>query len=633
MSAAPKDFAAQATQAAQLFASGQVAAAAEVYGRLVQAQPQAAELHFNLACTLRALNDSEGALAGFGRAAALRPRWVSPLVQQGILLFVLERWSEAQSVFERVLALEPSNLAGHFNLARTHIALMRWRLAIPHLQAARRLAPGNEEVWMTLRDTLRLTGQHGAALADFLEYEKVGQPSIWTMIANLSSCRSLGDPEREARAVAAALAWPYEPRDAAIVAEALMVLHYFDVSREALFGLYQTYNRLMRQSVPALAQATRRPGKRWRIGYVSADFRRHVMGPLMAQILLEHDAARFEIYCYSLAPAANEDDLSTIFRDLSARFLRLEDLSDEAAARAIADDDVDVLVDLMAHTTFARPGIYGHRPARLMVTHLGYHGALGLEEIDFKLSDRHVDLPENDRFLIEKLLPMDCCVLPFRHVAAAATPPISRVGLGLPDEAVLFGTFVSNFKMSPRCLEVWRQVLEDLPQAYLAFSPYVATERENLLRQLHGFGIKAERVVWIPPGADQSEGRARYLLLDAVLDTFPYSGGDTTMAALDMAVPVVTLTGLRQGERMSLSILTHLGVTETIAMNEAEYRAIAVRLACEPAWRQEISRKIAQQLSASGLADTKRYTRALEEAYLEALRRKGLRRDEQILPD
>lgn len=632
MNAARQNFAQALDAASKLFASGRLGEAAQAYQQLLLQNPAMAELHFNYACVLRAAQDAAGALAAFGRAAALKPGWVSPLLQQGILLFVIGRLPEAQAVFERVLALDPRNLAARFNLARTLIDAKRWRVAIAHLQEARRLAPDNEEIWMTLRDALRLTGQHDEALADFLAYEKTGKPSVWTMIANLASCRSLGDAEREAKAVADALAWPYEPKDRAIVAEALMLLHYFDVSQEALFSLYQTYDRLQIRPAKTLASEQRKPGKRWRIGYVSADFRRHVMGPLIAQILLEHDRERFEIYCYSLAPAANEDDLTNVFRDLSARFLRFEGLSDEDAAQAIAADDLDVLVDLMAHTSFARPGIYLHRPARLMLTHLGYHGALGLREIDCKVSDQHVDLPQNDRHLIEKLLPMPACVLPFRHIEPADEAPATRASLGIGDGAVVFGTFVSPLKMSPRCLGVWRRILEALPEARLAFSPYAERDRAALLRQTQGYGIAPERVIFIPPGDDQRAARARYRLVDVVLDTFPYSGGDTTTAALDMHVPVVTLTGRRQGERMSLSILTHLGVADTIAQSEDEYVAIALRLAREPEWRQTIAQRIAQQLQDSSFADARHYARALEETYLEALLRKGLRLADQAQP-
>ena len=64
-----------------------------------------------------------------------------------------------------------------------------------------------------------------------------------------------------------------------------------------------------------------------------------------------------------------------------------------------------------------------------------------------------------------------------------------------------------------------------------------------------------------------------------MLDTLPYTGGDTTAAALDMGVPVVTRVGERAAERMTWSLLAHLGVTDTAAATDADYVAIACRLA------------------------------------------------------
>jgi predicted O-linked N-acetylglucosamine transferase (SPINDLY family) len=118
---------------------------------------------------------------------------------------------------------------------------------------------------------------------------------------------------------------------------------------------------------------------------------------------------------------------------------------------------------------------------------------------------------------------------------------------------------------------------------------------------------------------DDATDRARYDLIDAVLDTLPYSGGDTTAAALDMGVPVVTRVGERAAERMSFSLLTHLGVTDTAAWTDEEYIAIACRLAQDAPWRAEIASAIAIKLPQSGLADLDRYTRSLETAYERAV--------------
>ena len=98
------------------------------------------------------------------------------------------------------------------------------------------------------------------------------------------------------------------------------------------------------------------------------------MGEILAPVLALHDRSRFEIRLYSIAPAANEDALLPVAAD---DFVCLSDDDDPAAARKIAADDLDLLVELMAHSAYSRPGIMARKPARVVATHLGSHGALG----------------------------------------------------------------------------------------------------------------------------------------------------------------------------------------------------------------------------------------------------------------
>jgi predicted O-linked N-acetylglucosamine transferase (SPINDLY family) len=70
---------------------------------------------------------------------------------------------------------------------------------------------------------------------------------------------------------------------------------------------------------------------------------------------------------------------------------------------------------------------------------------------------------------------------------------------------------------------------------------------------------------------------------------------------------------------MGLSILTHLGMTDTVAWTDDEYVAVACRLATDAAWRAELSTRIRDRIEASGIADFERYTRNLEDALERAL--------------
>jgi predicted O-linked N-acetylglucosamine transferase (SPINDLY family) len=235
------------------------------------------------------------------------------------------------------------------------------------------------------------------------------------------------------------------------------------------------------------------------------------------------------------------------------------------------------------------------------------------------LTDAHADLPDAHRYQIEAPLALDRCVLPFRRVAAAPEAPVTRAELGLADGTTVFGVFVSLLKLSPRCLGLWKRILDAVPQGVLAFSPTRTAQQPLYRRRLESFGIAAGRIVFVPWAQDDAIDRARYRLIDVVLDTLPYTGGDTTAAAIDMGIPVVTRVGDRQAERMTYSLLAHLGVTATVAHNDGDYVAIACRLALDRPWRDSVAAEMVAALPGSGLADAERYTRSLESAYERAL--------------
>ena len=171
-------------------------------------------------------------------------------------------------------------------------------------------------------------------------------------------------------------------------------------------------------------------GRQIRIGYLSADFRSHVMGRLMLEVVRRHDTERFSVHAYSLAVREIEDEVTAQFRACCAGFRRLDDVDDASAARLIADDGIDILIDLMGHSGSSRPAILLYKPAPVIITHLGNHGAVGMRQVDFKLTDAHADLPDAHRYQIEAPLALDRCVLPFRRVAAAPEAPVTRAESG-----------------------------------------------------------------------------------------------------------------------------------------------------------------------------------------------------------
>lgn len=167
------------------------------------------------------------------------------------------------------------------------------------------------------------------------------------------------------------------------------------------------------------------------------------MSHLMHEVISRHDTTQFEVYLYSLVPSALEDEMSARFGELAHKFVHLALWTEQQAAKIIAEDDLDILVDLAGHSVGSRPLILAYKPARVQITHPGHHGAIGLEAVDYKLTDPYADKPDNQDYLIEKLLPLEGCMFPFSRVAVAAEHPYCRENFGIAADAVVFGEFVA----------------------------------------------------------------------------------------------------------------------------------------------------------------------------------------------
>jgi predicted O-linked N-acetylglucosamine transferase (SPINDLY family) len=618
--ALPARFAALAHDAAVHAGSGDLEASATAWRAALAVLPAHAEAWHNLGIVEARRGRLDDAARAFDEAARLRPDWAEPCRARGCAQMIDGDLEGAVASFERALLRDPAHVAARLDLAQARIRQRRYSLALPQLSRARALAPAEASAWWLLRGTLLALGREEEALQDLLAFQGAGGTGARVDVAALASARRLGDAAYEARSLAAALAAAEATSDAGLVSEVLALVQYHDVDSPVLLRLYDAYDRLVRAEMAARGErqvevAAALDG-RMSVAYLSADFRGHVMGELFAPIVEAHDRTRHRFTLFSLAPPGHDDTVTARFRAAADEFVDLSALDDAAAAKAIAARGVDVLVDLMGHSAFARPAILARKPARRIVTHLGYHGAVGLASVDAKLSDPVADLPDGAGALRERVLFLDGCVLPLR-AGRAPVARYDRAGLGIAADAVSIAAFVPAQKLSPRCLALWRAVLERVPRARLLFSPPRDDERIALVRRVEGFGIDPARVAFVP--YDAGHLHDRYAVCDLALDTLPYSGGDTTAAALAAGVPVVTRIGARHAERMSASILTHAGLADLVAPTDEAFVELASRIAGDDAWREAMHRRVREAFAVPSLTDPARYADSLERAYARVL--------------
>lgn len=618
------------------FAIGRFREAVECYARGLHVDPSQRDTTYNLGLALKAAGAPEQAADCFRRALALQPDFAPAMLSLGALSHDRADFTTALAWYEKAAEADPADIDVLYNLGTLYLDADRPADAVACLaralarngellgdggrdEAGRfRLHPSLALVHFNLGRALRRANRTADWLAHYHGYH-LPRPNAQNLQYGLEVAVHEGDhDEAEALLGKLILALP-EIDDPTQVAHLLSLAQYQEVGQEDLYRCYCRFNELARNAVngryltPSPEEISPR---RLRVGYLSPDFRRHVMGYLMYEVISRHDRDHFSLHLYH--SGGRTDELTEAFRRSCDSFVSLAGLPPEMAARRIAEDRLDLLVDLAGHTSGGVPLVLAYKPARVQLTHLGYHGALGLDTVAYKLTDHYADLPANAAYLVEGLLPMAGCLMPFRHQDPSPCHP-TREELGIADTAIVFAVFVTHRKLSRRCLAAWRAILERVETARLAFSTDNDTERDAILNNLRGAGIPTARVDFIPYDADPAAARARYHLVDIVLDTFPYSGGDTTLAAVDMAVPVVTLCGERQSERVTYSILKNLGVDSGITYSTEEYIARACALAEDATARRDYAAHIREKLPTSVLSDMHGYTRHLEAAFLQAL--------------
>ena len=102
--------------------------------------------------------------------------------------------------------------------------------------------------------------------------------------------------------------------------------------------------------------------------------------------------------------------------------------------------------------------------------------------------------------------------------------------------------------------------------------------------------------------------------MDIGLDPFPYPGGTTTVEALWMGVPVLTLSGERFLSRQGVGLLMNAGLPEWVASSPDDYVARAVSHAMNLERLAALRKGLRQQVLASPIFDAKRFAQHFENA-------------------
>jgi len=556
------------------------------------------------------------------RAVNLRPSDAQAQQNLGSMLALQGRLDEAATCYSRAIALEPRQADAHANLGLLLQNRNQLEAAIACFRRAIEINPDHAEAHNRLGLALREQKQIGPAIVEARRALEI-RPNYTEALSNLllfqrHACDWKDLPALEARLDQLTRGAIQQSRK---TGEQVFhsVLRSADPARNLAIAKASAAELLRHLSSLQLRfphERRRGPRSKLTLGYLSGDFRNHPVAHLVRSMFRAHDRGRFRVFGYSYGP----DDGSRYRADIAAgcdQFVELRNMNAADCARRIYQDNVDILIDLVGFTGGHRMEIAALRPAPVQVVYLGFPGSTGAPFFDYVVVDRVVMPAGEERFFSEQPI-----VMPHSYQVNDSTQPISakpfsRAEFGLPAKGFVFCCFNNNYKIEPVMFDVWMRLLRQIPGSVLWLLKSNDVADANLKREAEQRDVAGERLIFSGK-LPKDEHLARIALADLAIDTRIYNGHTTTSDALWAGLPVVTLRGTHFASRVAASLLEAVGLPDTIAGTLAEYEAVALKLATDPAALAEARAKLQRNRQASPLFDTARYVRNLETAFNEA---------------
>ena len=478
--------------------------------------------------------------------------------------------------YRQALARDASLFDGWYGLGFALGALREHGEAIEALRIALALQPGAERLRVNLAESLFALGCVSEAVAEYERAATGSDSAAREMSLRNIACIAPGDPAMDNFAIRRARQrWA----DSASIRP-----------RRTDWG----------------------PGGKLRIGYVSSFFDARNWMKMFIGVINAHDRDQFDVHLIATGglPSAEAG-----YRDHpDDRIWDIGDISNDELAGHIADARLDALIDLNGYSDLARLPLLLHRTAPIQLSWANMYATTGSPAVDCVVGDPWTIPPEEERFCVERVRRVPRTYLAFDvfyAVPDVAPPPWLQAG------HVTFGSLISAYKITDEVVASWSRILRGVPGSRLLLRNAALGQESNRAHILGRFaanGIDAARLS-LEGGGEHLDFLRTYDRIDIALDAFPYNGGTSTAEAIWQGVPLLTFNGDRWASRTSRSILISAGLGDWVALDQADFEALAIRMGSSPDELAPTRQGLRERVAATPACDVAGLCLALEEIY------------------
>ena len=350
--------------------------------------------------------------------------------------------------------------------------------------------------------------------------------------------------------------------------------------------------------------------KKLRVGFVSADFGNHPGGYFTLGLLRELRKKNFELIAYPTIE--RKDELSHHFKPLFSKWSLIKKKDDENVVKQIINDGIHILIDLQGHSAKNRLPIFFYKPAPVQVTWLG-QGSTGISEIDYFIGSNYITPKDEEKHYVEKVLRLP-------EISQCFTPPDFDLKIenlpAIKNNFITFGCVNKLAKVNDDVIALWSKILLSVPNSKLLLKNKLLNSKEIIDTTIQRFkkqNVKKEQLILEGESKTRKELLNIYNKIDIVLDPFPFQGNTTSIEAVWMGVPIITLKGNRYISHFGESINSNLNMSNWIAENYEDYILKAKKFSSDINELSKIRTSLRQNCLQSPIFDSKRFSKHFDQ--------------------
>jgi len=578
------------------------------YQKIIKIDPNYIEAHNNLGKIYNEIGDYPEAISFFKTVIRLSPQHIEALNNLGVLLRQEGQLKEAATYYRKVLEIDPEYIETLNNLGVLLRQEGKYQEALNNYEKTIKINPKFLEAYTNIGNVLNDLGKHSEAIKIYQKANEVNPSYLVSHWLSLNTFPIIYKNTKEIdiyrKRFENSLTKINKLLDTkpnytkkqiinTLEASTNYYLHYQGRNDLELQKKYaQLIERLSQKIYPQFHKNKNRnvPSQKMKIGFISPFFRNHSVSKTHRNWVLKLNKNIYKIFVYYADNLC--DHITNTIKEYADSFFSHTNV--DQLINQIFKDSLDVLIYLDIGMNSKMQILGSLRLAPIQCNTWGHPITSGLKNIDYFFSSQLMEKKDSQKNYSEKLINLPGIGIDYNHTDINN---IKKLNFLNKSNKTFFFNLQSLFKLLPQYDHIYLDIIKKHPKSCFWFIHGKSTSitsifKERISKLFKKQGLSFEKYSYFHPRCQEDEFLGLIEQSDIILDSFNWSGCNSSLEAISLNKPIVTLPGKFMRGRHTYSLLKVLNIEETIANTEKEYVKIAVKLANDINFKNSIINKI-----------------------------------------